>query len=60
LAQFGIQNGDVVTAVNGVSVVDAAGRLELLRKLPVATQVNLDLLRDGQPVTISIPVGGPT
>ena len=60
LAKFGIQNGDVVTAVNGVSVVDPAGRLELLRKLPVATQVNVDLLRDGQPVSISIPVGGPT
>jgi general secretion pathway protein C len=60
LAQFGVQSGDVVTAINGVSLVDPAGRMELLRKLPGATEFNVDLLRSGQPVSISIPVGDRT
>lgn len=57
LAQFGIQSGDVVTAINGVSLVDPAGRLQLLRKLTSASQFDVDLLRNGQAYSISIPMG---
>jgi len=57
LSQFGIQSGDVVTAINGVSLVDPSGRMQLLRTITEATEFNVDLLRSGQPYTISIPVG---
>ncbi len=59
LAKFGIQSGDVVTAVNGVSLVDPAGRMQLLGTINSATQFNVDLLRNGQPYTIAIPLGHP-
>jgi len=57
LAKFGIQSGDVVTAINGVSLVDPSGRMELLRTLTNASQFNVDLLRNNQPYSISIPLG---
>jgi len=57
LAKLGIQSGDVVTAINGVSLVDPAGRMELLRNISNAQQFNVDLLRNGQPFSIAIPLG---
>jgi len=57
LAKFGIQSGDVVTAINGVSLVDPSGRMELLRTLTNAAEFNVDLLRNGQPYSIAIPLG---
>lgn len=59
LAQFGIQSGDVVTAINGVSLVDPTKRMQLLGTIGNATQFNVDLLRDGQPYSITIPLGQP-
>jgi general secretion pathway protein C len=59
LAKFGIQSGDVVTAINGVSLVDPNGRMELLRTINNATQFNVDLLRNGQPYSIDVPLGQP-
>lgn len=56
LAKFGIQSGDVVTAINGVSVVDPAGRMELLRTISNAAQFNVDLLRNGRAYSIAIPL----
>jgi len=57
LEKLGIHSGDVVTAVNGVSLTDPGGRMELLRDMNNATQFNVELLRGGRPITISIPVG---
>ena len=57
LEKFGIQPGDVVTAVNGVSLTDPGGRMELLRNLNDAMQLNVDLIRGGRPFSISIPIG---
>jgi len=59
LDKFGIQSGDVVTAINGVSLTDPGGRMELLRDMNNATQFNVDLIRGGRPFSISIPVGQP-
>ncbi len=56
-AKFGLQNGDVVTALNGVSVVNPQGRLELMRTIGSASQVTVDLLRNGARQSISIPIG---
>jgi general secretion pathway protein C len=57
LSKFGIQSGDVVTVINGVSLVDPAGRTELLRNISNATQLNVDLIRGGKPFSIAIPLG---
>jgi general secretion pathway protein C len=59
LEKFGIQSGDVVTAINGVSLTDPGGRMELLRDMNNATQFNVDLIRGGRPLSISIPIGQP-
>ncbi len=59
LEKFGIQSGDVVTAINGVSLTDPGGRMELLRDLNNATQFNVNLIRGGRPLSISIPIGQP-
>lgn len=56
-AKFGLQNGDVITALNGVSVVNPQGRLELMRTIGSASQVTVDLLRNGARQSISIPIG---
>lgn len=57
LAKFGIQSGDVVTAINGISLVDPAGRMELLRNISNAAQFKVNMLRNGQPYSIAIPLG---
>lgn len=56
-AKFGLQSGDVITALNGVSVVNPQGRLELMRTIGSASQVTVDLLRNGAQQSISIPIG---
>lgn len=55
-AKFGLQSGDVVTAVNGVSVTDAQGRLDLMRSISGADEVTVDLLRGGSPLSVTIPI----
>jgi general secretion pathway protein C len=57
LSKFGIQSGDVVTAINGVNLADPAGRMELLRNMANTTQFNVDIIRGGRPLSISIPLG---
>jgi general secretion pathway protein C len=59
LEKFGIQPGDVVTAVNGISLTNPGGRMQLLRSVNSATHFNVDLIRRGRPLSISIPVGHP-
>lgn len=55
LKQFGLQTGDVITAVNGDSLLEGAPDLQgLVRKFSNATQVQLDIIRDGRPVTVQI------
>lgn len=56
-AKFGLQSGDVVTAVNGVSVADPQGRLDLMRSIGSTDEINVDLLRNGAPQSVTIPVG---
>ena len=57
LEKFGLHPGDVVTAVNGVNLTNPGGRIELLRSVNTATQLNVDLIRGGRPFSISIPIG---
>ena len=55
LKNFGLEAGDMVTAVNGESLLQ--GRLdlqELAQTLGNASQVRLDIIRDGRPQTVKI------
>ncbi len=54
LRQFGLQPGDVVTAINGVGLNDPSGRMELLRNIGDAAQVTVEIERNGTPYAFTI------
>lgn len=56
LRKFGLRSGDVVTMVNGVPMNNPIKALEVLRDLSTATQVTVDVERNGssQSFTFSI------
>jgi S1-C subfamily serine protease len=50
----GLQQGDVITAVDGQKVTDQQGLPELLNKHQVNDQVNLTINRDGKEQTLQV------
>jgi C-terminal processing protease CtpA/Prc len=50
----GIQEGDVITHLDGEKVISPRDVREFLRNLKEAKEVNIEVLRDGQPVTLSV------
>ena len=52
--QAGLEPGDVVTAVNGISLDDPRQIRAVYQELQTATQAELSILRDGEPVSIHI------
>jgi serine protease Do/serine protease DegQ len=52
-ASAGLRLGDVVTAVNGRQIRDAAGLRNAIGLLRVGDTITLDLLRSGQPLRLS-------
>lgn len=52
--QAGLQPGDVVTAVNGISLDDPQQIRAVYQELQTATRAQLSILRDGEPVSIEI------
>ena len=54
LSQFGLEPGDVVTAVNGIPLDSPARGLSVLRDLARAQQVQLEVVRNGVPQTIEL------
>ena len=53
LPRFGLEPGDIITTVNGVVLDNPAKGLEAVGKLGSASQVNISILRNGQPRTLS-------
>jgi general secretion pathway protein C len=49
-ASIGIQNGDVVQRINGYEINSPEKALEIYQKLSQASQVTLDVERNGQPI----------
>lgn len=47
--EFGLEVGDIVTAVNGVRIDNPMKGLDVLRSLTTADQVSLEVIRDGVP-----------
>ena len=56
LRKFGLKNGDVVTAVNGVSLDNPIKALEIMRDLSTASSVTLDVERRGQMQSFSFQI----
>ncbi len=56
LSRFGLQPGDVVTAVNGIRLDSPARGLSILRNLAKSSQVRLEIKRNGLPQTIALDV----
>ena len=56
LRKFGLRKGDVVTAVNGVSLDNPIKALEIMRDLSTASSVSLDVERNGQMQSFSFQI----
>jgi Do/DeqQ family serine protease len=56
-AKAGLKAGDVVTAINGKSVKDAAGLRNSIGLLSVGDKVDIALLRDGKPRRVTAVIG---
>lgn len=57
LSTFGLRDGDVITAVNGIKLGEPGGTVKLMRELPRLNPVVAEFQRDGmqQSVTITLP-----
>ena len=53
-AKAGIKSGDVITAVNGTPVKDARDLARTIGMMAPDTSVKLDVLRQGEPKTVSV------
>jgi serine protease Do len=56
-AKAGIESGDVITAVNGTPVKDARDLARTIGMMAPAASVKLDIVRAGQPKTITLTLG---
>jgi general secretion pathway protein C len=56
LSRFGLRTGDIVTAVNGVTLDNPIKALEIMRDLSSANQVTLEVERNGAPQTFAFQI----
>lgn len=56
LRKFGLRSGDVLTAVNGVTLDNPIKGLEILQGLAAASSVNVTIERNGQPRSLTFNV----
>ena len=52
--QLGLQAGDIVTAVNGTQLENPAIAMRMLQEAGTASQINLNITRNGQEVSLPI------
>ena len=57
-AACGLKKGDTVTNVRGIVIADNADWERSLLDIPVGQKLDVDVLRDGQPVALKFTVGG--
>jgi general secretion pathway protein C len=55
-SKIGIQNGDVITRINGLDMNDPAKALEVYTKLKDAPRIDVDIDRNGSPVRMTYSV----
>ncbi len=54
--EFGISSGDVIEKVNGVPVNDAAAVSKMIRSLEKLNNINIDLIREGAPRSVTVQI----
>jgi general secretion pathway protein C len=52
--QVGLQNGDVITKINGLDLTDQRSAMRAMQSLRQANELSLTLLRNGQPQTLTL------
>lgn len=57
LGSLDLKPNDVITKVNGVGLDSTLGRIEAVRRAATADTLQVDIVRDGQPMTISQVLG---
>lgn len=55
-AKGGLRDEDIITALNGQKLNNVAGAITLLKSLKGATAIEVDVIRSGTPVSISVNV----
>lgn len=55
-AKLGMKDGDIVREINGVPLNDVAKTVQFLNGLKNESQVNVNVMRDGQPVALEVAV----
>jgi general secretion pathway protein C len=56
LAQFGLQRGDIIRQVNGMDLDSPEKALQIFQQLREARNINVNVVRNGAPLTLSIEV----
>jgi general secretion pathway protein C len=56
LRRFGLRSGDIITSVNGVPMNNPVKALEVLRDLSSATQLTVDIQRNGTPQSFTFQI----
>jgi len=56
-AKAGLRNGDVVRKYNGQPVADSGQLVAMVTETNPGTTVKLDILRDGQPMSVQVTLG---
>lgn len=54
--RIGLQNGDIVSSVNGIALTSEAQVLGLVTQLQGAKQLELTIMRNGAPTKVNIPL----
>ncbi len=54
--RYGLQPGDIVTAINGVSLTSTSNAFQILRGLQSRDSVQVQLMRNGIPQTMSLQI----
>jgi general secretion pathway protein C len=54
--RMGLQNGDVISSVNGTELTDPSKALSLLEDMQTASEIRIDLLRKNSPSTFTYTV----
>ncbi len=58
MAANGVQVGDLITSVNGIAVSSPSEGLRALREVTAGSTVQIELERNGSPVSVSVNAGG--
>ncbi len=54
--KMGLKNGDIISSLNGIELNDAARAIQTLNSMRNENKIDLEIIRDGQPVNLKVNV----